>query len=76
MGFRRFRQRIHIPWRRFTIIYRLTIVYPSAGSSCPGAVRVRTEPEIFALLTAEQPKQLEEHRYEMGPRDHGGPPPR
>jgi periplasmic protein CpxP/Spy len=39
-------------------------------------LRARTEHEIFALLTAEQRKQLEEHRHEMGPRDHGGPPPR
>jgi protein CpxP len=38
-------------------------------------LRVRTEHEIFALLTPEQRKQLEEHRHEMGPRDHGGPPP-
>jgi periplasmic protein CpxP/Spy len=37
-------------------------------------LRVRTEHEILALLTAEQRKQLEEHRHEMGPRDHGGPP--
>jgi protein CpxP len=39
-------------------------------------LRARTQHEIFALLTAEQRKQLEEHRHEMGPRDHGGPPPR
>jgi len=39
-------------------------------------LRARTEHEIFALLTAEQRKQLEEHRHEMGPRDHAGPPPR
>ena len=39
-------------------------------------LRVRTEHEIFALLTAEQRKQLEEHRHEMGPRDRGGRPPR
>ena len=39
-------------------------------------LRVRTEHEIFALLTAEQRKQLEERRHEMEPRNHGGPPPR
>jgi periplasmic protein CpxP/Spy len=39
-------------------------------------LRARTQHEIFALLTAEQRKQLEEHRHEMGPRDYGGPPPR
>ena len=39
-------------------------------------LRVRTEHEILALLTAEQRKQLEVHRHEMGPRGHGGPPPR
>ena len=39
-------------------------------------LRARTEHEIFALLTAEQRKQLEEHRHDMGPRDHGGAPPR
>jgi periplasmic protein CpxP/Spy len=46
-----------------------------AGSELT-VLRLRTEHEIFALLTAEQRKQLEEHRHEMGPRDHGGPPPR
>ncbi len=40
-------------------------------------LRVRTEHEIFALLTPEQRKQLEEHRHEREPRDQGGgPPPR
>jgi protein CpxP len=39
-------------------------------------LRVRTEHGILALLTAEQRKQLEEHRHEMEPRDQGGPPPR
>lgn len=39
-------------------------------------LRVRTEHEILALLTAEQRKQLEERRHEMGPRDHDGPLPR
>jgi Spy/CpxP family protein refolding chaperone len=37
-------------------------------------LRVRTEHGIFALLTAEQRKQLDERRHEMGARDHGGPP--
>ena len=37
-------------------------------------LRVRTEHEIFALLTPEQRKQLEEHRHEKGSRDHGEPP--
>ena len=33
-----------------------------------------TEHDIYALLTPEQRKQLEEHRHERGPRDHDGPP--
>jgi periplasmic protein CpxP/Spy len=37
-------------------------------------LRVRTEHDIYALLTPEQRKQLEEHRREHGPRDHDGPP--
>jgi protein CpxP len=37
-------------------------------------LRVRTEHDIYALLTPEQRKQLEEHRRERGPRDHDNPP--
>jgi protein CpxP len=37
-------------------------------------LRVRTEHEIFALLTPEQKKQLEEHRREGESRGHDGPP--
>jgi protein CpxP len=40
-------------------------------------LRVHTEHEIYALLTPEQRKQLQEHRHERGPRDKdGSPPPR
>jgi periplasmic protein CpxP/Spy len=38
-------------------------------------LRVRTEHEIYALLTPEQRKQLEERRHGRGTRDHGGSPP-
>jgi len=38
-------------------------------------LRFRTEHEIYALLTPEQRKQLEERRHERGPRDHDGAPP-
>src|ERR1700722_9835433 len=35
MTFRRFRQRPHIPWRHFTFIYALTIVYPRLRPLAP-----------------------------------------
>jgi periplasmic protein CpxP/Spy len=37
-------------------------------------LRVRTEHEIYALLTPEQRKQLEERHHERESRDHDGPP--
>ena len=37
-------------------------------------LRMRTEHEIFALLTAEQKKQLEEHRQKAHEHDGGHPP--
>jgi periplasmic protein CpxP/Spy len=38
-------------------------------------LRVHTEHEIYALLTPEQRKELEDRRHAHGPRDHEGRPP-